>query len=68
MLVCTRTAHLRIRCRVVAFVADECFEYLDAPVCASPPPTRSSGTTGLEDAMLPQVDDIERDLEALLKY
>ena len=54
---------------IAAFVADECFEYLDAPVwrctaadvhCAYEP--------GLENAILPQVADIKRDLEALLAY
>ncbi len=54
---------------VAAFVADECFEHLDAPVwrcgaadahCAYEP--------ALEDAILPQVADIKRDLEALLRY
>ncbi len=54
---------------IAAFVADECFEYLDAPVwrctaadvhCAYEP--------GLENAILPQTADIKRDLEALLAY
>jgi 2-oxoisovalerate dehydrogenase E1 component len=54
---------------VAAFVADECFEHLDAPVwrlaaadvqCAYEPT--------LESAILPQVADIRHDLEALLAY
>jgi 2-oxoisovalerate dehydrogenase E1 component len=54
---------------IAAFVADECFEHLDAPVwrlgatdtfCAYEP--------SLEDATLPQVADIARDLRALLAY
>jgi 2-oxoisovalerate dehydrogenase E1 component len=54
---------------IAAFVADECFEHLDAPVwrlaatdvfCAYEP--------ALESAILPQVGDIERDLRALLAY
>jgi 2-oxoisovalerate dehydrogenase E1 component len=54
---------------IAAFVADECFEHLDAPVlrlaaadafCAYEP--------SLENAILPQVADIERDLRALLAY
>jgi 2-oxoisovalerate dehydrogenase E1 component len=54
---------------VAAWVADECFEFLDAPVwrlaatdtCVAYEPT-------LEAAILPQVDDIARDLRALLAY
>ncbi|HEY7137117.1 MAG TPA: dehydrogenase E1 component subunit alpha/beta [Acidimicrobiia bacterium] len=54
---------------VAAWVADECFESLDAPVwrlaatdtCVAYEPT-------LEAAILPQVDDIARDLRALLAY
>ncbi len=54
---------------IAAFIADECFEYLDAPVwrlaafdspCAYEP--------SLEDVILPQVSDITRDLTALLAY
>ena len=54
---------------IAAFVADECFEYLDAPVwrlaaadafCAYEP--------SLENAILPQIPDITRDLRALLAY
>jgi 2-oxoisovalerate dehydrogenase E1 component len=54
---------------IAAFVADECFEHLDAPVwrlgaldtwCAYEPT--------LEDAILPQVSDIARDLRGLLAY
>ncbi|MBV8951945.1 MAG: dehydrogenase, partial [Actinobacteria bacterium] len=54
---------------IAAWVADECFEFLDAPVwrlaatdtCVAYEPT-------LEDAILPQVADIARDLRALLAY
>jgi 2-oxoisovalerate dehydrogenase E1 component len=54
---------------VAAWVADECFESLDAPVwrlaatdtCVAYEPT-------LEAAILPQVGDIARDLRALLAY
>jgi 2-oxoisovalerate dehydrogenase E1 component len=54
---------------IAAFVADECFEYLDAPVwrCAAPD-VHCAYEPGLENAILPQVADIKRDLEALLKY
>jgi 2-oxoisovalerate dehydrogenase E1 component len=54
---------------VAAFVADECFEYLDAPVwrCAAAD-SHVAYEPGTEDAILPQVADIQRDLEALLKY
>jgi 2-oxoisovalerate dehydrogenase E1 component len=54
---------------IAAFVADECFEYLDAPVwrlgatdtfCAYEP--------SLEDAILPQIADVTRDIRALLAY
>jgi 2-oxoisovalerate dehydrogenase E1 component len=54
---------------VAAFVADQCFEHLDAPVwrlAATDTPCAYEPT--LEDATLPQVDDIERDLRALLAY
>jgi 2-oxoisovalerate dehydrogenase E1 component len=54
---------------VAAFVADECFEHLDAPVwrCAAAD-SHVAYEPGTEDAILPQVADIKRDLEALLKY
>jgi pyruvate/2-oxoglutarate/acetoin dehydrogenase E1 component len=63
---------LRRRCarsNTAAWIADECFELLDAPVwrlaatdtCVAYEPT-------LEDAILPQVPDIVRDLRALLAY
>jgi 2-oxoisovalerate dehydrogenase E1 component len=54
---------------VAAFVADECFEHLDAPVwrCAAAD-AHVAYEPGTEDAILPQVVDIKRDLEALLKY
>jgi len=54
---------------IAAFVADECFEQLDAPVwrCAAPDVHCAYEPT-LENATLPQVADIKRDLEALLQY
>src|SRR4051812_10815339 len=54
---------------IAAFVADECFEYLDAPVwrCAAAD-SHCAYEPALEDAILPQVADIKRDLEGLLKY
>ncbi len=54
---------------VAAFAADECFEHLDAPVwrCAAAD-SHVAYEPGTEDAILPQVADIKRDLEALLKY
>ena len=54
---------------IAAFIADECYEYLDAPVwrCTAPD-VHVAYEPGLENAILPQVDDIKRDLEALLKY
>ncbi|MCZ7536898.1 MAG: dehydrogenase E1 component subunit alpha/beta [Acidimicrobiia bacterium] len=54
---------------VAAFVADECFEHLDAPVwrlAAADVPVAYEPT--LEDAILPQVADITRDLRALMAY
>ncbi|MDZ4826494.1 MAG: dehydrogenase E1 component subunit alpha/beta [Actinomycetota bacterium] len=54
---------------VAAFVADECFEYLDAPVwrlAATDTPVGYEPT--LENATLPQIADIARDLTALLAY
>jgi 2-oxoisovalerate dehydrogenase E1 component len=54
---------------IAAFVADECFEYLDAPVwrCAAAD-SHCAYEPALENAILPQVADIKRDLEGLLKY
>jgi 2-oxoisovalerate dehydrogenase E1 component len=54
---------------VAAFAADECFEHLDAPVWrlgATDTPCAYEPT--LENAILPQVDDIARDLRSLLEY
>jgi 2-oxoisovalerate dehydrogenase E1 component len=54
---------------VAAWIADECFEDLDAPVmrlAAIDTPVAYEPT--LEDAILPQVADIERDLRTLLSY
>jgi 2-oxoisovalerate dehydrogenase E1 component len=54
---------------VAAWVADECFDDLRAPVWrlgAVDVPVAYEPT--LEDAILPQVDDIARDLRALLSY
>jgi 2-oxoisovalerate dehydrogenase E1 component len=54
---------------VAAFVADECFEHLDAPVWRLAAADTPVGyEPGLEQAILPQVDDIARDLKALLAY
>jgi 2-oxoisovalerate dehydrogenase E1 component len=54
---------------VAAFVADECFEHLDAPVWRLAATDTPVGyEPGLEQAILPQVDDIARDLKALLAY
>jgi 2-oxoisovalerate dehydrogenase E1 component len=54
---------------IAAFAADECFEHLDAPVlrlAATDTPVAYEPT--LEQAILPQVDDIVRDLKVLLDY
>jgi 2-oxoisovalerate dehydrogenase E1 component len=54
---------------IAAFVADECFEYLDAPVWRlAAIDTHVAYEPTLEDAILPQVADIVRDLEGLLAY
>ncbi|HEY3833026.1 MAG TPA: dehydrogenase E1 component subunit alpha/beta [Acidimicrobiia bacterium] len=54
---------------VAAFVADECFEYLAAPVLRLAAPDVLVGyEPGLENATLPQAADIERDLRTLLDY
>jgi 2-oxoisovalerate dehydrogenase E1 component len=54
---------------IAAFVADECFEYLDAPVWRlAATDTFCAYEPGLERAILPQAADIERDLRALLDY
>jgi 2-oxoisovalerate dehydrogenase E1 component len=54
---------------VAAWIVDECFEDLDAPVWrlgALDTPVGYEPT--LESAILPQVEDIARDLCALLAY
>ncbi len=54
---------------IAAFVADECFEHLDAPVWRlAASDTFCAYEPSLENAILPQVDDIARDLRALLAY
>jgi 2-oxoisovalerate dehydrogenase E1 component len=54
---------------VAAFIADECFEYLAAPVLRLAAPDVLVGyEPGLENAILPQAADIERDLNTLLAY
>ncbi|HEX4490055.1 MAG TPA: dehydrogenase E1 component subunit alpha/beta [Acidimicrobiia bacterium] len=54
---------------VAAFAADECFEYLDAPVLRlAAIDTLVGYEPTLEAATLPQVDDIARDLKHLLDY
>jgi 2-oxoisovalerate dehydrogenase E1 component len=54
---------------IAAFVADECFEHLDAPVWRlAATDTHVAYEPTLENAILPQVADIQRDLEALLAY
>jgi 2-oxoisovalerate dehydrogenase E1 component len=54
---------------VAAFVADACFEHLDAPVWRlAATDTHVAYEPTLENAILPQVADITRDLQALLAY
>jgi 2-oxoisovalerate dehydrogenase E1 component len=54
---------------IAAFVADQCFEYLDAPVWRlAATDTFVAYEPSLESAILPQAADIERDLRALLAY
>jgi 2-oxoisovalerate dehydrogenase E1 component len=54
---------------IAAFVADECFEHLDAPVWRlAATDTHVAYEPTLENAILPQVADIARDLQALLAY
>jgi 2-oxoisovalerate dehydrogenase E1 component len=54
---------------VAAWIADECFEDLDAPVLRLAALDTPVGyEPGLEHAVLPQVDDIARDLRHLLAY
>lgn len=54
---------------VAAWAADECFEFLDAPVWRlAAADTWVAYEPTLEAAILPQVADIERDLRALLAY
>jgi 2-oxoisovalerate dehydrogenase E1 component len=54
---------------VAAFAADECFEYLDAPVWRlAATDTLVAYEPTLENAILPQIADISRDLQALLAY
>jgi len=54
---------------VAAFVADECFEHLDAPVWRlTAADTFVAYEPSIEDVILPQAADVERDLRALLAY
>ncbi|HEX6310401.1 MAG TPA: alpha-ketoacid dehydrogenase subunit beta, partial [Acidimicrobiia bacterium] len=54
---------------VAAWIADECFEHLDAPVWRlAATDTHVPYEPTLENAVLPQVDDITRDLRRLLAY
>ena len=54
---------------VAAWIADECFEHLDAPVWRlGATDTHVAYEPTLERAILPQVDDIARDLQRLLAY
>jgi 2-oxoisovalerate dehydrogenase E1 component len=54
---------------VAAFVADECFEHLDAPVWRlAATDTFCAYEPSVENAILPEAADIERDLRALLAY
>jgi 2-oxoisovalerate dehydrogenase E1 component len=54
---------------IAAFIADECFEYLDAPVWRlGATDTPVAYEPSLEDAILPQTADVQRDLTALLAY
>jgi len=54
---------------IAAWIADECFEDLDAPVMRLAALDTPVGyEPGLEKAILPQVDDIVRDLQTLLAY
>ena len=54
---------------VAAFIGDACFEHLDAPVWRlGASDTPCAYEPSLENAILPQVADISRDLQALLAY
>ncbi len=54
---------------VAAFVADACFEHLDAPVWRlAATDTQCAYEPSLEAAILPQVADIARDLKELIAY
>jgi len=54
---------------VAAFVADECFEHLDAPVWRlAATDTFCAYEPSVEAAILPQAADVERDLRSLLAY
>lgn len=54
---------------IAAWIADECFELLDAPVWRlAATDTHVAYEPTLEEAILPQVPDIARDLRALLAY
>ncbi|MEX0664082.1 MAG: dehydrogenase E1 component subunit alpha/beta [Acidimicrobiia bacterium] len=54
---------------IASWIADECFEDLDAPVMRRGALDTLVGyEPSLEDAILPQVSDIERDLRSLLAY
>jgi 2-oxoisovalerate dehydrogenase E1 component len=54
---------------VVARIAANCFDYLDAPVLRVAAKDSFVGSAvSLEDEVLPSVDDLRRELTALIKY
>jgi 2-oxoisovalerate dehydrogenase E1 component len=54
---------------VASLIAGELFEYLDAPVCrVASLDTWVGYHPDLEDHILPQTEDIEREAERLLLY
>jgi len=54
---------------IASRIADECFSWLDAPVKrVASADTYVGYAPRLEDAILPQVDDIKRAIEDLLKF
>ena len=54
---------------IAARIADECFSWLDAPVKrVAAADTYVGYAPQLEDAILPQVDDIKRAIEELVKF
>lgn len=54
---------------IAAFLTDECFEHLDAPIRRlASKDTHVAYCPGLEEVILPQIVDVQREIERILDY